>query len=68
VEKLEVFCTARGKTLLQLAFSWLLSKPVTGSVIAGATKPEQIDQNIAAAGWTLNQDELAEVEKILGPV
>jgi aryl-alcohol dehydrogenase-like predicted oxidoreductase len=66
VEKLETFCAARGHTLLQLAFGWLLSHPVTGSVIAGATTPDQIDQNIAAAGWTLSQDELAELAKILG--
>ncbi len=64
VEKLDAFCKARGRTLLDLAFSWLLSKPVLASVIAGATKPEQIDQNIAAAGWKLTVEELADVDRI----
>ncbi len=64
VEKLDAFCKARGRTLLDLAFSWLLSKPVLASVIAGATKPEQIDQNIAAAGWKLTAEELADVDRI----
>ena len=36
--------------LLELAFGWLLAKPVIGSVIAGATTPEQIEQNVAAGG------------------
>lgn len=64
VEKLDAFCKARGRTLLELAFSWLLMNPVLTSVIAGATRPEQIDQNIAAAGWKLSAEELAEVDRI----
>jgi aryl-alcohol dehydrogenase-like predicted oxidoreductase len=68
LEKLEAFCAARGKTLLQLAFGFLLSSPVTGSVIAGATKPEQIDANIAAAGWSLSAAERDEVKKLLHAV
>jgi aryl-alcohol dehydrogenase-like predicted oxidoreductase len=43
VEKLEAFATNRGRTLLELAFGWLLSKSVVASVIAGATTPEQVD-------------------------
>lgn len=67
VEKLESFCASRGRTLLELAFGWLLANPAVGSVIAGATKPEQVDLNVAAADWTLSKDELSEVAKILGP-
>lgn len=62
VEKLEVFVRERGRSLLELAFSWLTAKPVVSSVIAGATRPEQIDANIAAAGWKLDADELAAVD------
>lgn len=62
VEKLEAFVRERGHTLLELAFSWLTAKPVVSSVIAGATRPEQIDANIAAAGWKLDADELAAVD------
>ncbi|THF86257.1 aldo/keto reductase [Deinococcus sp. KSM4-11] len=64
VENLRAFAEGRGHTLLELAFSWLLSFDVTSSVIAGATKPEQIDGNVAAASWVLSADELAEVDRI----
>jgi aryl-alcohol dehydrogenase-like predicted oxidoreductase len=50
VEKLEAVAQKSGHSMLELAFGWLLAKPVIGSVIAGATRPEQIDQNVAAAG------------------
>ncbi|MPY66371.1 aldo/keto reductase [Deinococcus sp. SDU3-2] len=64
VEDLRQFAQTRGRTLLELAFSWLLSNELTSSVIAGATRPEQIDQNVAAAGWVLTSEELAEVGRI----
>jgi aryl-alcohol dehydrogenase-like predicted oxidoreductase len=65
VERLKAFAEARGHTLLELAFSWLAAKPSISSVIAGATKPEQIEQNIQAVGWKLTIEELAEVEKAI---
>jgi aryl-alcohol dehydrogenase-like predicted oxidoreductase len=49
VEKLEAVAQKSGHSMLELAFGWLLAKPVIGSVIAGATRPEQIEQNVAAA-------------------
>ena len=64
VENLRTFAQGQGHTLLELAFSWLLSFPETSSVIAGATRPEQIDANVAAATWTLTADERAEVDRI----
>ncbi len=64
VERLEAFAKARGHTLLELALSWLVSKPEVVCVIAGATKPEQIDANIAAAQWTLSEEEFAEVDAL----
>jgi aryl-alcohol dehydrogenase-like predicted oxidoreductase len=66
VEKLEAFAKARGRTLLELAFSWLAARPTVGSIIAGATKPEQIEANVKAAGWTPAADEMAEIDKITG--
>ncbi len=62
--KLEAFADARGKTMLDLAIGWLASLPHVGSVIAGATKPEQVDQNVAAGAWRLTAEELAEVDAI----
>ena len=64
VEKLEEFAQARGHTLLELAFSWLASQSFVGSVIAGATKPEQVEANAQAAGWHLDAEEMAEVDQI----
>jgi aryl-alcohol dehydrogenase-like predicted oxidoreductase len=64
VEKLAAFATAQGHTLLELAFSWLAARPTVASVIAGATTPAQVTQNVDAAGWKLTAEELAEVDKI----
>jgi aryl-alcohol dehydrogenase-like predicted oxidoreductase len=64
LEKLETFAQARGKGMVDLAIGWLASQPHVGSVIAGATRPEQVDQNVAAAAWRLTADELAEVDAI----
>jgi aryl-alcohol dehydrogenase-like predicted oxidoreductase len=62
LQKLEAFAGERGHTVHDLAMSWLACKPVTGSVIAGATKPEQVAQNAAAAEWKLTAEEMAEVD------
>ncbi len=64
VEALIDFAEARGHTILDLAFSWLLAQPTVASVIAGATKPSQIRANVAAAGWRLTDDDLAAVDAI----
>jgi aryl-alcohol dehydrogenase-like predicted oxidoreductase len=64
VERLEQFCAAHNRTLLELAFGWLLTKPSVASVIAGATSPEQVRTNAAALGWTLNKEEMEAVDRI----
>jgi aryl-alcohol dehydrogenase-like predicted oxidoreductase len=65
VERLENFANQRGHSVLELAFSWLAAQKVTGSVIAGATKPEQIKSNVAAANWKMTAEELAEIDELL---
>jgi len=64
VGKLNSFCEARGRTLLELSFAWLLAHPCLASVIAGATRPEQIDQNVKAASWELTAEEKSEVDRL----
>jgi aryl-alcohol dehydrogenase-like predicted oxidoreductase len=64
IEALDRYCRERGRSLLELAVSWLLSKPVVASVIAGATKPEQLAANAAAARWRLTADELTDIERL----
>jgi aryl-alcohol dehydrogenase-like predicted oxidoreductase len=54
IDALERFAADRGRTLLDLAFSWLLAHDAVASVIAGATSPEQIAANVAAASWRLD--------------
>ena len=64
VGKLEEFAAGRGRTLLELAFGWLLGKPMLASVIAGATSAEQVEANVRAALWRLSGDEMAAVDRI----
>jgi aryl-alcohol dehydrogenase-like predicted oxidoreductase len=63
-EKLKAFATERGHTMLELAFSWLASREQVSSVIAGATKPEQVEQNAKAIAWKMTPDEIAEIDRI----
>ncbi len=64
VERLEYFAKEHGHTLVELAFSWLLARPAVASVIAGATKPEQVETNAVSANWDLSSEELAEIDRI----
>jgi aryl-alcohol dehydrogenase-like predicted oxidoreductase len=64
VEALQRFCAERGRSMTELAFAWLASRGVVSSIIAGATKPEQIDANVAAAQWKLDAAERAEIDRI----
>jgi aryl-alcohol dehydrogenase-like predicted oxidoreductase len=64
VERLDAFAAQRGRTLLELAFSWLAARPCVSSIIAGATKPEQMEANVRAADWALSAEELREIDRI----
>ena len=63
-ERLSDFCATRGRNLLELAFSWLTARPTVCSVIAGATRPEQVERNVKAADWALTPEDLAEVDRL----
>ena len=66
LEALERYAADRGRSILDLALSWLASDPAVSSVIAGATKPEQIEANVASTlAWRLTADEFAEVDAVL---
>ena len=65
LEALGAFVGERGKTLVELAFAWLLAHPTVSSVIAGASNPEQVTQNAAAAEWVLTAKEMAELGRVL---
>jgi aryl-alcohol dehydrogenase-like predicted oxidoreductase len=65
VERLIAWTADRGRTLLDLAISWHTSHPLVATVIAGATKPAQIEANVAASAWALSAAERAEVEAVI---
>ncbi len=64
VEALQTFAEKRGRTILELAVSWLAAHPCVVSVIAGATTPEQVRANATTANWKLSAAELAEVDAL----
>jgi aryl-alcohol dehydrogenase-like predicted oxidoreductase len=64
VEQLETFAAERDKTLLDVAVGWLVSQDAVASVIAGATRPEQVEQNAAAADFRLSPEELSQIDVI----
>ncbi|MBM3513917.1 MAG: aldo/keto reductase [Alphaproteobacteria bacterium] len=67
VEKLRALSETYGHSMLELGFGWLLNKPYIPSVIAGATKPEQLEQNVKASVWRPSHEELLKINEISPP-
>jgi aryl-alcohol dehydrogenase-like predicted oxidoreductase len=67
LEKLAEFCDRRGIEPIDVAIGWLLARPQIASVIAGATKPEQVERNVRAAEWKPGDADLAEIDRIFPP-
>ncbi len=63
-EKLRTLAEEAGHTLLELAISWLANQPAVGSVISGATTPEQVRANALAAAWRMSDEELTAIDQI----
>lgn len=66
VEKMSKIAEELGTNMSVLALAWILRKQVISSVITGASKPQQLENNIAASGFEIPQDALKEIDKILG--
>ncbi|MEU6415587.1 aldo/keto reductase [Microbispora sp. NPDC046933] len=66
VERLREFAERQGVTLLDVAIGGLLAQPAVSSVIAGATRPEQIKANVAAAAWRPDEAALEELNELAG--
>jgi aryl-alcohol dehydrogenase-like predicted oxidoreductase len=64
VEKLADFCAARGRSMLELAMSWLAARPGVSSIIAGATRPEQLEENVRAVNWPLTREDMDEIDRL----
>jgi aryl-alcohol dehydrogenase-like predicted oxidoreductase len=65
LERLTDFAQERGHTLLELAIGWLASQPAVGSVMTGATRVEQIEQNIKSSEWRLTHLELNQIDELM---
>jgi aryl-alcohol dehydrogenase-like predicted oxidoreductase len=65
LDKLKPIAESNGKTLAQLAISWVLRRSEVTSAIVGARRPDQIKETAQAGDWTLNQDEIDEIEQLL---
>ena len=64
VEALTDFARARGRSLLELALSWLRAKSEVASIIAGATSPAQVVANVASSNWKLTEPELTAIDAL----
>lgn len=64
VEKLRAFANERGYGLLEIAFAWLLARPVVASVIAGATSPAQVNANVATVALRLTTADMRALDEI----
>ena len=65
VAALTGFAQAHGRSLLELAFAWLLAHEAVPSIIAGVSSPGQVASNAAAASWTLNAEDMAAIDALL---
>jgi aryl-alcohol dehydrogenase-like predicted oxidoreductase len=66
IEAIEKFAADRGVSVLHVAIGGLAAMPTVGSVIAGATKVEQVEQNVAAGLWSPSEEDLAELQRLTG--
>jgi 1-deoxyxylulose-5-phosphate synthase len=68
VQELRPIAARLDITLAQLALAWVLREPNVSSAIVGASRPQQVDDNCAASGVVIPDDEVAEIDRVLGPV
>jgi aryl-alcohol dehydrogenase-like predicted oxidoreductase len=64
IEALQAYAEERGVGLLDVAIAGLAAQPAVGSVIAGATRPEQVAANVAALGWQPSAEDLAALDRV----
>jgi aryl-alcohol dehydrogenase-like predicted oxidoreductase len=68
VQDLRPIADELGITMAQLAVAWVLREPGVSSAIVGASRPEQVDENVAASGIELAPEVLSRIDEILAPV
>lgn len=65
VGRLDAHARQTGRGMVELAFGWLAAQPAVASILTGASRPEQVEQNVAAANCTLTDEELTGLEALL---
>jgi aryl-alcohol dehydrogenase-like predicted oxidoreductase len=65
VERLTAFAQRHDRSMVELAIAWIAAHGPVASVIAGATKVEQVQANVAAADWDLDEDDMAQIDALL---
>lgn len=68
VQNLRPIAGELGITMAQLAIAWVLREQGVSSAIVGATRPEQVDENVAASGIELPPEVLKRIDEVLAPV
>ena len=66
VQRLKPVAEEAGLSLAQLAIAWVLANPAVSSAIIGASRPEQVSENVKAGGQSLNDETMATIDEILG--
>ncbi|HLY42062.1 MAG TPA: aldo/keto reductase [Terracidiphilus sp.] len=67
LETMKQIAAAHRATAAQVAIAWLLTRPAVSSVLLGASKPSQLEDNLAAVNWSLNEDELRQLDEATRP-
>ena len=65
IEKLEAFCDEQGHSMTELAFSWLGARQPVSSIIAGASNPAQLEENVKSANWKLTAEDMKRIDDLL---
>jgi aryl-alcohol dehydrogenase-like predicted oxidoreductase len=68
VQRLKPLAGQAGLTMAQLAVAWVLQNPNVSSAIVGATRPQQLEDNVKAAGVKLDADLLKAIDEVVGPI
>ena len=68
IQELRPIAARLDLTMAQLALAWVLREPNVSSAIVGASRPQQVDDNVAASGMIIPDDELREIDQVLAPV
>ena len=64
VEKLKALAAEAGKTAAQMSLAWVLRRPEVTSAIVGTRNPAQIEETVAAADWTLTEEEVKAIDSV----